>query len=55
MRTIPDISHLFKPIDDIILTKFIPAITDDIMINQIERKPLSLPAREVSCGFGHIY
>ena len=45
MRTIPDISHLLKPIDDIILTKFIPAITDGIKINQIERKILSLPAK----------
>ena len=35
MRTIPDISHLSKPIEDIILTKFIP----------VERKLLSLPAK----------
>ena len=45
MRTIPNISHLLKPIDDIILTKFMPAITDGIKINQIERKLLSLPAK----------
>ena len=45
MRTIPNISHLLKPIDDIILTKFIPAITDGIKINQVERKILSLPAK----------
>ena len=43
MRTIPNISHLLKPIDSIILPKFIPAITDGIEINQIEIKlPLSL-------------
>ena len=41
MITIPNISHLLKPIDNIILTKFIPAITDGIKINQIERKLLS--------------
>ena len=45
MRTIPDISHLLKPIDDIILTKLILAITDGIKINRIERKLLSLPAK----------
>ena len=45
MRTIPDISHLLKPIDNIILTKFIPGITDGIKINQIERKLFSLPAK----------
>ena len=45
MRTIPDISHLLKPIDDIILTKFIPAITDGIKINKKERKLLSLHAK----------
>ena len=42
MRTIPDISHLLKRIYDIILTKFIPAITDSIKINQTERKLLFL-------------
>ena len=45
MRTIPDICHLLKPIDDIILTKFIPAIMDGIKINQIARKLLSLPVK----------
>ena len=45
MRTIPDISHLLKPTDDINLTKFIPAITDGIKINQKERKLLSLHAK----------
>ena len=48
MRTIPNISHLLKPIDDITLTEFIAAITDGIKINQIERKLLSLPAKY--CG-----
>ena len=38
MRTILDIRHLLKPIEDIILTKFIP----EKKINQIERKLLSL-------------
>ena len=44
MRKIPDISHLLKPIDIIILTKSIPAITDGIKINRTQRKLLSLPA-----------
>ena len=45
LKTISDISHPLKPIDDIILTNFIPAITDRIKVNQIERKLLSLPAK----------
>ena len=45
MRRNPDISHLLKPTDHIILTKFIPAITSGIKINQIERKLLSFPAK----------
>ena len=45
MRMIPDISHLLKTIDDIILTKFIQAIMDGIKINQTERKLLSLSAK----------
>ena len=44
MRTIPNISYLSKPIDYIILTKNVPAITDGIKINQIERE-LPLPAK----------
>ena len=50
MRTIPDVSHLLKRIDDLILTKFIPAITDGITINLIERKLLSLPVRYGGLG-----
>ena len=45
MRTIPNINHLMSRIDEIILNKFIPAITDGIIINQSERKLLSLPAK----------
>ena len=45
MRAISDISHLLKPIDNIILTKFLPGITDGMKINQAERKLLSFPAR----------
>ena len=33
MRTVPDISDLLKPIDDIILTEFIPAITGGKCVN----------------------
>ena len=46
MRGIPNISHLLKLIDDIILTKFIPAITGGTKINQIERK-LLFPLRNM--------
>ena len=42
MRTIPDISNLFKRVDEIILTEFIPAITGGITITESERKLLSL-------------
>ena len=36
---------MLKPIDHIILTKFMAAITDGIKTNQKERKLLSLPAK----------
>jgi len=45
MRTIPNISYLLAPVDEILLTSFIPAITGGIAINQEERKLLALPTK----------
>ena len=42
MRTIPNISHRLEKIDELILTKFIPAITGCIYVNPDERYLLSL-------------
>ena len=50
MRTIPNIGHLMERVDDIILSKFIPAITDGIKINQHERKLLSIPVKYGGLG-----
>ena len=50
MRTIPNIGDLLKPIDEIILTKFIPAITGGIVINDLERKLISLPVKYGGLG-----
>ena len=36
MRTIPNISHQLEKTDDLILTKFIPAITGGIYVNPVE-------------------
>ena len=44
MRTIPNISHQLEKIDELTLTKFIPAITGGIYVNTDERYLLSLPA-----------
>ena len=43
MRTIPGITEDLKQIDEIISSKFIPAITGGIQPNAIERKLFSLP------------
>ena len=40
MRTIPNISHQLEKIDDLILRKFIKAITGGIYVNSVERYPL---------------
>ena len=50
MRTIPGIGHLMKRVDDVILNKLIPAITDGIVINQHERKLLSIPVKYGGLG-----
>ena len=43
MRTIPGISHEFKKIDELIMTRLIPAITGGIIPNDLERDLFSLP------------
>ena len=45
MRTIPGAESQLKRLDEIILTHFIPAITDGIICNEEERKLLSLPPK----------
>jgi len=45
MRTIPNISEIIRPIDDIVTQEFIPAITGGIICSQHIRKLLSLPAK----------
>ena len=44
MRTIPNISHQLEKIDELILTKFMPAITGGIYVIPDERYLLPLPA-----------
>ena len=50
MRTIPNISHQLEKIDELILTKFIPAITGGIYVNPDERYFFSLPAKHGGLG-----
>ena len=50
MRTIPNISHQLEKIDDLILTKFISAITGGIYVNPGEHYFLSLPAKHGGLG-----
>ena len=50
MRTIPEISHLLIPIEDVIRTKFIPAITNGVFVSDEERIILSLPPKYGGLG-----
>ena len=45
MRTIPNISHQLEKIDELVLTKFISAITGGIYVNPHEHYLFSLPAK----------
>jgi len=45
MRTIPNIGHLLKPVDDVVYKEFITAISRGITVNRTERKLQSLPAK----------
>ena len=44
-RTIPNISHLMQPLDDIIRSKLIPNLTGRCVPSDTERELFSLPAR----------
>eukprot|EP00731_Ephydatia_muelleri_P024258 Em0016g529a len=44
-RTVPDITRLFQPLEDVIRTKFIPCLTGRAPPNDLERNLLSLPPR----------
>ena len=44
-RTIPSISHLLQPLEEVISQKFIPSVTGRCALNRDERDLLSLPAR----------
>ena len=50
MRTIPNISHQLENTDELVLTKFIQAITGGIYVNPDERYLLSLSGKY--CGLG---
>ena len=45
LRTIPDIHEYFRPIEDTIANKFIPAISGGCFVNDVERKLISLTIR----------
>ena len=44
-RTMYDIDEAFKPLEDIIRTKFIPALLGGRMVSDEERQILSLPGK----------
>ena len=46
-RTVPDITRLFQPLEDVIHTKFIPCLTGRAPPNDLERNLLSLPPKSV--------
>ena len=45
IRTIPNLTQVLKPLDDIIDQKFIPAITEGHYCSELERQLLALPVR----------
>ena len=45
MRTIPDISHLLTPLENVIHQEFIPSLSGRPASSSIERKIFALPAR----------
>jgi hypothetical protein len=48
-RTIPDIDHLFQPLEDAIREKLIPSLTGR-QVSDIERRILALPVRHGGMG-----
>ena len=49
-RTVPNISHLLKPLDDALQTKLIPALTGRPPPNDLECALFALPARMGGLG-----
>ena len=45
IRTIPNLSNLLKPLDDVLTQFFIPAITEGHILSELDRKLISLPVR----------
>ena len=45
IRTIPDLTEILKPVDDVINNKLIPAITEQQTMSEEDRRLLSLPVR----------
>ena len=45
MRTIPDIAEYLRPLEDAIRNQLIPALTEQQVVNDVEREMISLPAR----------
>ena len=43
MRTIPDVSPLFQPLEDVIHLKLIPSLAGHSACSTLEREALSLP------------
>ena len=52
-RTIEGIAHLFQPLEDIILHKFIPALTGRSGISEEERNLMALPVRLGGLGIAN--
>ena len=50
IRTIPSVSQLLVPLDDIITNKLIPALTDGHICSDSERVLLGLPIRMGGLG-----
>ena len=50
MRTIPDISELLKPLENVIRLKLLPALTEGRACSADERVLLSLPMRHGGLG-----
>ena len=50
MRTVPDIGHLFREIDELIDTKLIPSFINGRQVSKMERKLLSLPCKYGGLG-----
>ena len=52
-RTVPDITRLFQPLEDVIRTQFIPCLTGRAPPHDLERNLLSLPPRLDGLGISN--